>query len=470
MTNIFSSDAKSIRLVKFLEDLRASYWFWPLCLLLAAFVLALMTRWLDTFPIVSQHASNLQIGAAGVDDARVILSVVATSVLGVAGVAFSITIVAVSFASSNFGPRLIRNFMRDRGNQLTLGAFIGTFVFCLITLASVYSASTDKSGGEIPEFVPHLSVLVALILAVACIGVLIYYFHHIAEFINIENIIADVGEQLKVRILTTYPNNRSNDLEVDAADFESAAADLAFKRVSCQSVGYVQAISHDKLLELAESEALLINVHYRPGDYVCTHDALLSVWSNEPEAVPVDELRRCFAIGDQRTKHQNVLFLVDQLGEVIARALSPGVNDPTTAVSCLNCYRTALLEYIHTHPKAIKDSDWARWQVQIKPITFDRICAVMFDKTRQYIVTDVNVLLHTMALLSECAWQAEPGSYRNTLTGYLRQFHLEGLEMHDRPSATKIIDQRFDEAIELLENDDPFYQKRQDATWFGGSA
>ena len=459
-----------IHIVKLVEDLRASYWFLPLCMLVTACGLALTTHWLDNDPIVKQVASRSLLAASGADDARSILSVIATSVLGVAGVAFSITIVAVSFASSNFGPRLIRNFMRDTGNQLTLGAFIGTFVFCLIILASVHGVSVDDSGAEIPAFVPHLSLAVAVILAIACIGVLIYYFHHIAEFINIENIISEIGRQLRVRILETYPNNRSNDLTVDAEDFESAAKGLNYKRVSCHSVGYVQAISHNKLLELAEADSLLINVHFRPGDYVCTHDALLSVWSEDTEKVQADELRSCFAVGPQRTKHQNVLFLVDQLGEVIARALSPGVNDPTTAVSCLNCYRTALLEYIHTHPEPMNDRDWARWQVQIRPITFDRICSFMFDKTRQYIVQDVNVLLHAIALFSECAWQSETESYRKTLEGYLRQFHAEGLEVHDRPSATRIINERFEQAIELLENDDPFFQKRQDAAWFGGSA
>ena len=459
-----------IRIVKLAEDLRASYWFLPFCMLIAAFSLALATCWLDTNPAVRKIAGNSMLGNSGADDARGILSVIATSVLGVAGVAFSITIVAVSFASSNFGPRLIRNFMRDRGNQLTLGMFVGTFVFCLLVLASVHGATTKESGDEVAAFVPYLSVVMAVVLAISCIGVLIYYFHHIAEFINIEKIISDIGHQLKMRILETYPNNRDNDLQVDADDFESAAAELDVRRVSSESVGYVQAISHDQLLELAESHSLLINVHYRPGDYLCTHDKLLSVWSEEPDKVPIEELRACFATGPQRTKHQNVLFLVDQLAEVIARALSPGVNDPMTAVSCLNCYRTALLEYIHTHPDAIQDSDWKRWQVQIKPITFDRICSVMFDKTRQYIVADVNVLLHALALFSECAWQAQTGSYRDTLVGYLRQFHTEGLEVNDRPTATKIINEHYEQALKLLENDDPFFKMRQNTTWFGGSA
>ena len=410
------------------------------------------------------------LSASGVDDARSILSVIATSVLGVAGVTFSITIVAVSFASSNFGPRLVGNFMRDRGNQVTLGTFIGTFVFCLITLASVQGASAGKSGAEVQEFVPYLSVVTALFLALVCVCVLIYYIHHIAETINIENIISDICLQLKSRIIETYPNNQSDVLKVDAVDFQTAAAGFSSKRVSCESVGYVQAIDHDKLVEMAESMTLLMQVHYRPGDYVCTHDALLSVWSNESDAVPVDDLRSCFATGPQRTEHQNVLFLIEQLGEVIARALSPGVNDPMTAVSCLNWYRTALMGYTSTHPDAMVENDWARWQVQIRPITFDRICAVMFDKTREYIVADINVLLHAMALFSECGWQAGAGSYRETLKTHLNHYHLAGVESHDRSYARQVINERLEQALELMENDDPFYQKRQDATWFGGSA
>ena len=456
--------------VKVLEDLRASYWFAPLCMLIVAIALASLTRWLDTHSVVKQVVSNSWLGDSGVDDARSILSVIATSVLGVAGVTFSVTIVAVSFASSNFGPRLIGNFMRDRGNQITLGTFIGTFVFCLIILASVHDASSDKSGVEVQESVAYLGVVTALFLALVCVCVLIYYIHHIAETINIENIISDIGCRLKTRILETYPNNHSDVLEVDAADFETATTGFVLKRVSCESVGYVQAIDHEKLVEQAKSKTLLMKVHYRPGDFVCTHDTLLSVWSNEPDTFLVDDLRSCFATGPQRTEHQNVLFLVEQLGEVIARALSPGVNDPMTAVSCLNWYRTALMGYINTHPTAMVDSDWARWQVQIKPVTFDRICAVMFDQTRQYIVADINVLLHVMALFSECAWQAGAGSYRETLKTHLHRYHLAGVESHDSSFATQIINERFEQASDLLENDDPFYQKRQKASWFGGSA
>ena len=459
-----------VDVIKALQDIRASYWFVPLCMLVTAIALALITRSLDTHPVVEQIADSSLLKASGVDDARTILSVIATSILGVAGVTFSITIVAVSFASSNFGPRLVGNFMRDLGNQITLGTFIGTFVFCLIILASVQGASSEKSGAEAQELVPYLSVITALFLALVCVCVLIYYIHHIAETINIENIIADIGSQLKARILETYPNNQSDVLKVDATDFETAVASLAVKRVSSKSVGYVQAIDHEKLSEMANSMTLLIKVHYRPGDYVCTHDALLSVWSNESDTVPVDDLRDCFATGPQRTEHQNVLFLVEQLGEVIARALSPGVNDPMTAVSCLNWYRTALMGYINAHPEALADSDWASWQVQIKPVTFDRICAVMFDKTMQYIVADTTVLLHAMAVFSECAWQARVGPYRETLKSHLQQYHLAGIETHDKTFAAKIINDRFEQASDLLENDDPFYQKRQDATWFGGSA
>jgi uncharacterized membrane protein len=193
-------------LLKTLNDLRASYWFIPFCMLLSAIALAWITRWLDSTSIVENLKYSSTILASGATDARAILSVIATAVMGVAGVTFSITIVAVSFASSNFGPRLIGNFMRDKGSQLTLGTFVGTFAYCLVILVTVQGKSIDSTGVPLESFVPYLSVITSVVLALLCIGVLIYFIHHVAETINIENIIDDIGRQLHSRINETYPD------------------------------------------------------------------------------------------------------------------------------------------------------------------------------------------------------------------------------------------------------------------------
>ncbi|MEO1135283.1 MAG: DUF2254 family protein, partial [Pseudomonadota bacterium] len=172
-------------LIKIIEDLRASYWFIPGCMTIAALFLSFFMQWLDAQYGAAWLRDYDWATATRTEGARSVLTVIAGSIIGVAGVTFSITIVAVSYASANFGPRLIGNFMRDRGNQLTLGTFIATFVYCLMILRTVRNAAAEDASQSFDAFVPHLSILMALGLSLASIGVLIYFFHHVPETINV---------------------------------------------------------------------------------------------------------------------------------------------------------------------------------------------------------------------------------------------------------------------------------------------
>ncbi len=373
------------RLIKFVNDLSASYWFVPLCMVLGAMLLGLSSGWLDA----NQKPDWLPWKvSATADDARTILSVVATSVLGVAGVTFSITMVAVSFASSNYGPRLINNFMRDKGSQYTLGTFIGTFVYCLTVLTNLHGSMTSDSGKEIEAFIPNLSISVALLLTFASVSMLIFFIHHITETINIENIISGIGHNLKNRITELFPSRDTDIPLVEEVDFDTAIHGKIIREVCTESIGYIQTIDMDSLSTLAEEQDLLISVHYRPGDFTTPHDCLMSVWTCSPAEIPQDSLRKCFATGQERTEHQNVLFLVEQLSEVIARALSPGINDPYTAISCMNWFRTALMEYLYQENTAASDSDgsnsefdWNRARIQLQPV---RILTTVFRHVRSH--------------------------------------------------------------------------------------
>jgi len=457
------------KLIKFVEDLRASYWFVPMCMTIGALLLAIGARALDASAL-TENVPNLRwLQALGADDARAILNVVASGVLGVAGVTFSITIVAVSFASSNFGPRLIGNFMRDRGSQYTLGTFIGTFVYSLFILSNVHASSTSTDGAEIAEFVPHLSILLALLLMLASIAVLIFFIHHIAETINIENIIATIGLKLKQRINDVYPSPEPSD-DLLSADFTHLIEGKELHCIDANCIGYVQAINHEKLAEVAASNDVLISVHYRPGDFVSSHDCMMSVWREHTQTVAADELRQCFVTGQQRTEHQNILFLVEQLGEVIARALSPGVSDPFTAISCLNWYRTALFEYLAAQKDQTDDHQWHRRRIQLLPISFQRLTSVMFERTRQYIASDTNVALHTLALLTECAAYAGPGSHQQVLKTHLENVQQAAIETLGDSIETRLVSRRFSEAKQIISTGLPAGLDKQQCDWFGGSA
>lgn len=180
--------------------LRHNYWFWPSAMTFGAVLLGLVLPYLDARLGSEWIESVGGIRAMGADGARAILTTLAGSTLGVVGVAFSVTIVAVSFASANYGPRLIGNFMGDRKNQIILGIFIATFVYCITVLSTVH-AGTDVSGTTRDAFVPQLSILLALFLTLLAVGALITYIHHIPESLNIMNLTADVGAKLQRSVI-----------------------------------------------------------------------------------------------------------------------------------------------------------------------------------------------------------------------------------------------------------------------------
>ena len=180
------------------EDIRASYWFLPTLLAFAGLTLGL------ALVIVDSRLGDAWLGryewfyGSRPEGARAMLSTIAGSTITVAGVVFSITLAAVTYASGQFGPRLLGNFMRDRGNQATLGVFIGTYLYCLVVLRTIRSAeeiSADTAGAVRDAFVPHLAMFGGLALAIASTAVLIYFVHHVTSGIHINNVIARVGRQ-----------------------------------------------------------------------------------------------------------------------------------------------------------------------------------------------------------------------------------------------------------------------------------
>jgi uncharacterized membrane protein len=461
------------RLAKLLFELSTSYWFVPMCMMFGSMCVALLVRFLN----VNQWIPPLPwVIAASTEDARAILSVIATGVLGVTGVTFSITIVAVSFASANYGPRLINNLMRDRGSQYTLGTFIGTFVYCLTALTNVHGSVTAPSGVETDSFVPHLSISVAVLLTFASISMLIYFIHHITETINIEYIVSNIGHTLQRRITRCFPESDRQWPLVEEQDFDTAIHGKLIRHVQATDTGYIQTISLKKLTALAQENDLLIRVHYRPGDFICNHDTVMTLWTRGLHDIPEPALRQCFATGQERTEHQNVLFLAEQLSEVIARALSPGTNDPFTAISCMNWFRTALINYLEDKQDMADDNvsrasfPWHRTQVQIAPIGLTRLCGVMFDETRQYVAADRNVAMHTLSLLCECASHAEAGPDRTLLIQHMDKLHRAGSSLLAESGEAAALSQRYAEAMDILSTDYDIDKQHVTWPWFGGTA
>jgi uncharacterized membrane protein len=317
-------------------EVRGSYWFIPALLSIFAFALALLTIHLDRV-WGSEWLGNLAwYEATRPEGARAQLNVVTTGMLSVSSTLFAITIAAVAFASGNYGPRLLANFMNDRGNQVSLGVFIATFVYNLMLLRVVRNEA-GGSGGEggggagaseaAAAFVPQFSMLVSTLSVIVSVGVLVYFLHHTPASIRINTVLAGIGRHLAHSIEQRFPLGARDGDRIERKRGEPVPAD---------KIGYVEIIAFAELEAIARETGGTISLNARTGDFVHPHRPLAELCG-----APLDEdlkcrIRAAFSLGASRTPEQDIEFLIDELVEIGLRALSPGINDPFTAVTSIH--------------------------------------------------------------------------------------------------------------------------------------
>ncbi len=462
-------------LLKLGQDIRGSYWFLPTLMVLAAIGLSFGTIYLDSTRSAEWIQSYPWLYYGRTEGARATLSAIAGSMITVAGVTFSMTIVAVSFASAQFGPRLIGNFMRDRGNQVTLGTFISTFVYSLLTLRTVRSPADGDSENTLAAFVPHLSVLTAILLALASVAVLIYYIHHIPETINIGNITAQLGRELKSSVCSLFPESIA---EGDAsADEAEIGAEIEPGRgvstlVRMETEGYLQAVDDESLMRIACNNDLVLRIQYRPGDFVVEGDVVAEAWSSSSVSNEVVRtLRTCFACGRERTATQDTLFLVDQLVEIMTRALSPGLNDPFTASNCIDWLEVALRELVQREvPGARRYDESGALRVVAHPVSIERFAACMFDGSVQYVSADRNASLRMMKAIAEAIVAARRTTDREVLLEHAAALDEACQQALPRQRDRDQVTARHRELLALLADGGELRRLRDGQGWLGGTA
>lgn len=391
------------QITKYLSEIRASYWFVPMVMAVGAVLLSTTTIALDSYVPTAWLERVPGLYTNEPDGARGLLATVAGSMITVAGVTFSLTLLAVSHSTGQFGPRLLTNFMRDRGNQVTLGTFIATFLYCLLVLRTVRSADEYVASEYESAFVPHISVLCALLLTLASVGVLIYFIHHVPESIRISHVLAEVGRELLARCESTFPQKigagEENSSRLNAPPelllpdhFEELA------EVVCHpSHGYIQAIDQTGLLATAVEYDLIVRVYSRPGDFVSKGMRAFAVWPSEKAEAAAADLQAVFAYGGHRTATDNPRFLVDQLVEVAMRALSPGVNDPITALNCIDWLQSCLIQLADREPvSAFRFDEANNIRFVADPVGYADFVSAAFDQLRPYVSADRNAAIYTM--------------------------------------------------------------------------
>lgn len=397
-----------VRLATWWETLRASYWLIPTCTSIAVFALAWLTTLLDR----KLHALGTLpdwLYSGGPEGARQVLSTLASAMMSVTSVVFSITIVALTLASNQFGPRLLRNYMKDRGSQWTLGVFIATFLYALLILRTV------RDGDS--AFVPGLGVTCALVLALLSTGVLIYFIHHISTLIQADQVVRAVHDELCDVIGRLFPGEVGAQSKTSGSprlpeDFERNAKPLTLP------VGdYLEGIDEDDLLRLAEENDLVLRLRKRPGDFIPRNGTVADVWPGEKLTDRLaGRLRATFVLGPCRTPTQDVEFGVLQLAEIAVRSLSPGMNDPFTAMACVDRLGSALRELCRNPFPATERVDSQNKLRIVADVTdFEGHVGAAFNQIRQNARGSVAVLIRLLEALGDIAEVARQRSHLDVL-------------------------------------------------------
>ena len=437
---------KSVRTKNWWETLTSTLWFVPAVMTTASIAVAALTTAFDRGSRIDGGWFFLYSG--GPEGARSVLSTIAGSMITVAGVAFSATMVALSFASSQLGPRLLRNFMKDRGNQVVLGTFIATFVFCLFVLRTV---------SESPNaFVPHLGVTAGLVLALASLVVLIYFIHHVARMLQADYVIGSVATELDHAIESLYPGGLGDDAPPDRLE-EMKAQERRLReeraaRVCPSTSGYVHALDVELLMKLATKHDLVVRILSRPGRYVHDDTPAAEIW---PAAAVDDAIRRkvdaAFIIGRTRTSQQDVEFAINQLVEVAVRALSPGINDPFTAITCVDRLSTALLHLMRREfpPRFRVDGEGSLRVIADRP-DFAGVTDAAFHQIRQAAANMPSVTIHLLESLTLLLEHATSDQHRRALTRHVELVRRAGMRETDEPLDRADMDARVSEAHDAV--------------------
>ena len=385
-----------LRLIKLRDRLADSFWFVPAVMATLAVGFALGSVAFD-HAIGTGWIKNIGwVFAGGADGARSVLSAISSSVMTVVSIVFSLTIATLSQTSSHYGPRVLRNFTSDRRVQFTMGTFIATFVYCLLVLRTVRSVNESS-------FVPYLSVTIGVVLALASLAVLIFFIHYVSQSIQAENLIAEVGQDFQEMFETFFPEKLGEDRERKSPPEGSYWQEA--RRVDAPESGYLQRVDEKALMRLATQHDLQLKLAKRPGEFVGRGTPYLWALPSATTSDKIDRaLRECFSLGSYRTPHQDALFSLQQLVEIAAHALSPGINEPFTALTCLDWLGTGLRGVLRRDlPAPDRYDEQGKLRVLVPAVTFEEFARCAFDQIRVYGTSNPDVVMRCFNMIASLA-------------------------------------------------------------------
>jgi len=434
-------DSESLR-----EELRTNLWLVPLIEVVAAVVLFAITYALDRAAFDGAFRVPGWALSGSPDAARQILTTVAAAIITVVGVVFSIVIVALTLTSTQFGPRMLRNFIRDPGTQITLGTFVGTFVYSVLALGSI----GQESHGD---FVPHISITVTLALLVIDLGVLIYFIHHIATQIQLPQVIASIAGDL-AKAIETHAGNAAATKVAPSAAATLAALGQDGGVVAAPRSGYLQFIDRRTLVRIASGADVVIQMTHRPGHFLVQGYPYATVWPADQVDVVARELARSHVTGPYRTLAQDVSFGLDQLVEIALRALSPAVNDTFTAMTCIDWIGDSLYKVTgNWQPQHVYCDAQGEVRVITTEPTYQRLVQRSFEKVRQAGKGMPAIMIRQLDALAKIMQRSQTQEERELLAGQAAMIERLAVASVDEPADLADVRRAYQAVISPLATD-----------------
>ena len=402
------SKSLPLKLRHAMYNLRGGFLIRPLTIALALGSAGATLSWLEEeYPYASAWVpSTLFPSHADPQVAQVILAGIAGSIMTVVSIVFAILLMTLTLASMQFSPRIIVSFSRDRVTQWTLGIFLGTFAYCMAALPAARSLPHP--------FAPVGTVLGAMVLALVCVGLLLFFIHHISQAISVNHIVDRIAAETEAMIDEMMPRPHRPNRAEDSDPLRPNPSEVA---VLSHDSGYIRFIDTRRVVAVARHHRVSIRVLRRVGHFVPAGIPLMMVSKgNRLTREGIAELHAAFDIGPTRTLQQDVEFGVLQIVDVALKAISPAVNDPTTAITCVDQLSRILIRFASREPpEELLYDPPGTVRASVGWIHFERLLEAAFEQIRMYSKTDVAVSLRLLRALGDIATSTDDQEFRRIL-------------------------------------------------------
>jgi uncharacterized membrane protein len=445
------------------DAIRDSFWFVPSMMCVGSILLALGCTSLDG-PSESLFLRFAPWVAVTTPAARSSLSAIGSAMVSIAGIVFSVMLVTLSITSSQYGSRLLRTFMSDRVTQFALGMLVGTSLFAMMSLAGIQESPEGMSTANV-------SVIVGLGLAIASLAVLIGFIHHVASLIQAPNVVAAVANDMNASFERLFPTRLGKGAREDTRKDLRLNDDTRGSGVSSQKEGYLQAIDLETLMSIAELDDLFIRLHVKPGDFIEMHQSVLEVWPCEaivldhkvPESIAPRDFGEVFAhrinetmiTGQRRTPRQDAECALEELVEVAVRALSPGINDPYTAIACIDRLAAALGRVAErAMPTPLRTDDDGVPRIWTRTTKFGDLMDTAFNPIRQHGGKCVAVAIRLLQAFTRIAGHVSTEEQRDVICRHAEMLRHDFRAAVEQPEDGDDFEHRYQDLISVIEAPD----------------